>query len=138
MGTIHVKNGTPVGNQHLCKSCAWGQYTTGYRESELLVFCTNSNPTFRVPFRVHECSEYSDRHKPDWDEMEKLAIKIQPLRMSKKMRGFAAGTVITPEMPKPEVAKDEDDSDSECVNDSECVKAVCDCTDEEGEDTEEE
>ena len=44
MGKLNVKNGTPVGNAHLCKRCEWGQFITGYRESDLLVICTHTTP----------------------------------------------------------------------------------------------
>jgi len=64
MAKMNVKNGTPVGSEHLCKRCSWGQFVTGYRESDLLVICTNASPNFRVPFAVYDCNEFSDRHKP--------------------------------------------------------------------------
>ena len=76
MGKLYVKNGTPVGETHLCKYCNWGQYMTGYRETEVLVVCTNSNPARLVPFVVHQCTEYQDRNRPDFDQMEKLAINF--------------------------------------------------------------
>jgi hypothetical protein len=85
---VNVKNGTPVGNQHLCKRCTWGQFVTGYRDSDLLVICTNAAPNFKVPFTVYECSEFSDRQKPSWEQMSKLAIEVDPVRISAKTRGF--------------------------------------------------
>ena len=96
MGMVRVKNGTPVGNEHLCKRCSWGQFVTGYRESDLLVICTNATPNFRVPFPVYECSEFSDRHKPTWDQMSKLAIEVDPLRVSAKTRGFYTVNKVEP------------------------------------------
>ena len=93
MSKLTVKNGTPVGNAHLCKSCNWGQVVAGYRESDLLVICMNTNPNIVVPFTVFDCSEFSDKRKPTWDEMEKLAIAVEPVRVSAKTRGF--GTVTT-------------------------------------------
>ena len=114
MGKLNVKNGTPVGHHHLCKSCTWGQFVTGYRESDVLVFCTNTGPNFRVPFTVHECSEFQDKSKPDWDQMEKLAIQIQPLRVSKKTKGFNIdlnpGTK-TPDSDEPEFEDPLEDAD---------------------------
>jgi hypothetical protein len=102
MGKMNVKNGTPVGNAHLCKSCTWGQVVAGYRESDLLVICMNTNPNIVVPFPVFDCSEFSDKRKPTWDEMKKLAIAVEPVRISAKTRGF--GTVTT-------ILVDEDDSE---------------------------
>ncbi len=73
---VKVKNGTPVAGPHLCRNCNWGQFTTGYRESDLFVICTNSSPARVVPFIVRECTEYQDRNRPDWEQMEKLAISL--------------------------------------------------------------
>jgi hypothetical protein len=74
MGKLNVKNGTPVAGQHLCRSCSNGQYTTGYRESDVLVICTNSSPARVVPFPVYECTEFWDRNRPEYEEMTKLAL----------------------------------------------------------------
>jgi len=109
MGKLHVKNGTPVGSEHLCRSCSWGQYTTGYKESEVLVFCTNTNPNFRVTFPVYDCSEYYDRNRPDYDEMKKLAIDIAPIRVSKKTLGFVLPDAQEPEKPEYEPAVADED-----------------------------
>jgi len=111
MGKLNVKNGTPVGNDHLCKSCTWGHFTTGYRESDVLAFCTNTSPNFKVPFAVHECSEYYDRHRPDWEQMKKLAIDIEPVRVSKKTRGFNLANSLRSEKPEyePAIAEEEDE-----------------------------
>ena len=118
MGKLFVKNGTPVGNEHLCKSCIWGQFTVGYRESDVLAICTNTNPNIKLPFTVHTCSEFEDKSRPDWEQMEKLAIEIAPIRVSKKTKGFNVATILSPEKPEyePAAAKDEDDLDYEKVD----------------------
>jgi hypothetical protein len=108
MGKLHVRNGTPVGNEHLCKGCSHALYVTGYRESDVLVFCVLTDPSFRVPFVVHQCSDFLDKRKPDWEQMEKLAIEIQPVRVSKKTRGFNLAEVARAEY-EPAVAEDEDE-----------------------------
>jgi len=94
MSKVSVKNGTPVGNAHLCESCHWGQFITGYRESDRLAICTNTSPNVVLPFSVYACSSFSDKHKPDWEQMEKLAIDIRPVRVSKTTAGFS--TRISP------------------------------------------
>ena len=96
MGKMNIKNGTPVGSNHLCRSCDWGQVMTGYRESDLMVVCTNTNPNIVVPFTMLECTEFSDKHKPNWEQMEKLAIEIQPVRVSTRTRGFNIASPIEP------------------------------------------
>ena len=113
MGKLNVKNGTPVGNEHLCKGCTNGQFTTGYRESDILVVCTNVYPSIRLPFVVHQCSDFQDRLRPDWEQMEKLAIQIQPVRVSKKTKGFNILDPLQPEKPEYEPATPEDDEEED-------------------------
>jgi hypothetical protein len=116
MGKLNVKNGTPVGSDHLCRSCSWGQFTTGYRESEVLVFCTNTNPNFKVLFPVHACSEYHDKHQPDYEQMKKLAIDIDARRFTKKTRGFGLSEVFRPSISEVETeAEDEGEDESEAA-----------------------
>jgi hypothetical protein len=114
MSNIYVKNGTPIGNEHLCKSCRNGQYTLGYRESEVLVRCCLSTPTITLPFVVYSCTDFEDRRKPDWEQMEKLAIHIEPVRVSKKTRGFNLPNSSHPEKPEYEPAlQDSDDGEED-------------------------
>ena len=117
MGKTHMKNGTPVGNEHLCKSCTWGQLMTGYRESDVLVICTNTSPNMRVPFVVHECSEFQDKHRPDWNQMQKLAIEIRPTPTLRKTRGFNVTEIPQPVKPAdPDVEEDEENEDEAAVS----------------------
>ena len=95
MGNLNVKNGTPVGNMHLCKGCMHGQFITGYRESDVLVICTDSSPSRMVPFVVHECTEYWDRRRPDWEQMDKLALSFSEGARRKPTPGFS-GSGFTP------------------------------------------
>lgn len=85
---LNVKNGTPVGNAHLCRNCTNGQFTTGYRDSDVLVICTNSSPARVVPFPVHECTEFWDRNRPDYEQMDKLAINMGHNPHRKPTPGF--------------------------------------------------
>lgn len=96
MTVISIKSGTPAGSAHLCKQCTWGQFVIGYRESDLFVICMRPDPSFTVPFVVYECSEFSDKHKPSWEQMTKLAIEVAPSRVSRKTRGFQVRTVAAP------------------------------------------
>ncbi len=112
MGKLNVKNGTPVGNEHLCRRCSWGQCMTGYRESDFVVICTNTNPNFKVPFTMLDCSEFSDRNRPDWEQMSKLALEIAPTRISTRTAGFSAVTKVQPIR---RVAEDEDEDDGEAA-----------------------
>jgi hypothetical protein len=87
MGKLKVKNGTPVGGEHLCRTCSNGQFTVGYRDSEVLVICTNSSPARLIPFPVYECTGYWDRNRPSYDEMRKLALNFSDYRR-KPITGF--------------------------------------------------
>ena len=51
-----------------------GQFTVGYRESEVLVICTNSSPALRVPFPVYECTGSGTATVRTMNEMTKLAL----------------------------------------------------------------
>ena len=104
MGKMNVKNGTPVGNTHLCKNCNWGQFMTGYRESDLLVICTNTSPNIVVPFTVLDCSEFNDKFRPDFEQMKNLAISVAPARIT-RTPGFSTVTKVHP------IRNDEDEDE---------------------------
>jgi hypothetical protein len=106
MSKLKVMNGTPVGNEHLCRSCSNGQYTVGYRESDVLVICTNSNPARTIPFVVHECTQFWDRNRPDYDEMTKLALSFSEGRRKRtpgfRQSGFERVPVVVEDEPEDE------------------------------------
>jgi len=77
-----VKNGTPTEGQSKCASCVHAHILRGFRESEEVTYCTYDRPLV-VPFKVYECSSYTDRNRPTWKQMEDLAIDILPLSSSK-------------------------------------------------------
>ncbi len=110
MGKVNVKNGTPVGSDHLCLRCSWAQCMTGYRESDRMVICNKTTPDMVVPFVMLDCTGFDDKHRPNWQQMEKLAIDIQPVRVSARTRGFSA----IPES-RPVVVPDEDDEEDEAA-----------------------
>ena len=89
MSKLNVMNGTPMGNEHLCKNCTNGQFTTGYRQSDVLVICTNAEPARMIPFIVHQCTDFWDRRKPDWEQMEKLAMSFSEGERRKSTPGFS-------------------------------------------------
>ena len=89
MGKINIKGGTPVGTASLCRTCSWAHIINGYRESEMVVVCTDISPNIAVTFTVRECTGYNDKNRPNWDQMEKLAIDVLPAH-SGKPTGFGA------------------------------------------------
>lgn len=110
MSKLKFKNGTPVGNEHLCRSCSHGQYMSGYRESEVLVICGNLTPAMVVPLPVHECTDYWDRNRPSWDAMEKLAIDFSEGHR-KPTPGFRTNGFSV----RPTVVQDDDDAADEAA-----------------------
>ncbi len=106
MSKVNVKNGTPVGNAHLCRGCSNGQFTVGYRETDVLVVCTNSTPARAIPFPVYECTEYWDRNRPSWEDMKKLALDFRESRR-KPIKGFRDSGFIQ----LPVTADDDEDAD---------------------------
>jgi hypothetical protein len=88
MAKQEVENGAPASNAHLCRSCRNGQFTVGYRESDVLVVCTNANPARLVPFPVRGCTDYWDRNRPEYEEMTKLALNFNETRR-RPVRGFS-------------------------------------------------
>ena len=71
--SVYVKNGTPLNGEALCETCLHSLIQKGYRESEKLVFCQLTYPTYRVPFRVRECSGYAEMKRQTLKQMEKIA-----------------------------------------------------------------
>ena len=98
MGKLNVKGGTPFGWESLCMTCGWAHVVTGYQQSELIVVCTDTTPNIAVPFKVQTCSCYANKDRPNYDQMEKLAIDILPLNSAKAV-GF---------QPKIAAVRDED------------------------------
>ena len=114
MGKPYIKGGTPVGSTPLCRTCTSAHIMTGYRESELLMICTDVHPNVTVPFAVYECSGYYDKNRPSWKEMKDFAIDIstEPLKKAgfKLGLGFAETAVRFPATAKKSgVDEDEDD-----------------------------
>ena len=112
MSAIYVKNGTPAESQSKCASCLHAHILRGFRESEEITYCTFSyDRPLQVPFKVHDCTMYTDRTRPTWKQMEDLAIDILPLSSgSGKPAGFAAREVST------EPEKESEETQPETVN----------------------
>jgi len=93
--TLKVKNGTLIGGESLCRTCRNAHIQKGFRESEEAIFCSWGQ--FRaVPFKVADCTDYSNRLVPYRWELEKMAllINIEPAR---KPAGFRSGVASSQE-----------------------------------------
>jgi hypothetical protein len=93
MSKPYIKGGTPVGSESLCKTCCYSHIMTGYRESESITMCNEVNPNIVVPFVIYECSSYYDKNRPNWEQMQKLAIHVTPGPLKKV--GFKVGAGFT-------------------------------------------
>jgi len=56
-----------------------------------------------VPFKVRECSNYSDKTRPSWEQMEDLAIEIRATP-TLKPAGFRTAPESESEVANEEVA----------------------------------
>lgn len=87
MRTITIKGGTPQHGDSLCRTCYWAHIQRGFRESEELLHCCFSR--FRlIPFPVAECTDYCDKTVPSRQDMERIALTIDPSR-ARRAAGFA-------------------------------------------------
>jgi hypothetical protein len=89
MGKVYIKNGTPVGNESICRTCSYALIFTGYRESEQVTMCTSVHPNLVLPFPINTCSGYYDKNRPSYQQMQKLAIDVTPGPL--KPVGFKVG-----------------------------------------------
>lgn len=87
MNTIVMKKAALSDDQSLCKACYWAHIQKGFRESEEAVYCCFSK--FRtVPFKVADCTDFSNKNVPTREQMENIALII-PTKPARKPSGFA-------------------------------------------------
>jgi hypothetical protein len=105
-----VYGGTRVGTESRCDTCTHARIVKGYAESERITICDYRYPPLRVPFRVYQCSDYTDKRLPDFEEMKEIAWNLRT-----KSAGHQAGFLVTIqtgstwEQKKEEEDEDEDD-----------------------------
>jgi hypothetical protein len=87
MQTIVMKKAALRDEESLCRACYWAHIQKGFRESEEAVYCCFSR--FRaVPFKVADCTDFSNKNVPTREQMENIALII-PTRPARKASGFA-------------------------------------------------
>lgn len=87
--TLKVRNGTLIEGETLCRTCRNAHIQKGFRESEEAIFCDWGK--FRaVPFKVADCTDYSNRLVPYRWELEKMALLIN-VNPARKPVGFGSG-----------------------------------------------
>jgi len=86
MQTIVMKKAALRDEESLCRACYWAHIEKGFRESEEAVFCCFSR--FRaVPFKVADCTDFSNKTVPTREQMENIALII-PTKPARKRAGF--------------------------------------------------
>ena len=109
--TLKIKNGTLIEGESLCRTCRNAHIQRGFRESEEAIFCSWGQ--FRaVPFKVAECSDFSDRLVPFRWELEKMAllINVDPARKPAGFRSAAGFAAVASDV------EDEDVEDEDTVS----------------------
>jgi hypothetical protein len=87
MQTIVMKKAALRDEESLCRACYWAHIQKGFCESEEAVFCCFSR--FRaVPFKVADCTDFSNKNVPTREQMENIALII-PTKPVRKPSGFA-------------------------------------------------
>src|SRR5262244_1677812 len=87
MNTIVMKKAALSDERSLCHACYWSHIQKGFRESEEAIFCCFSK--FRpVPFKVADCTDFSNKNLPTRAQMEDIALII-PTKPARKASGFA-------------------------------------------------
>jgi hypothetical protein len=89
MNTIVMKKAALRDERSLCQACYWAHIQKGFRESEEAVYCCFSR--FRaVPFKVADCTDFSNKNVPTREQMENIALII-PTKPARRAGGFARG-----------------------------------------------
>ena len=87
MQTIVMKTAALRDEESLCRMCYWAHIQKGFRESEEAVYCCFSRLR-AVPFKVADCTDFSNKNVPTREQMEKIALII-PTKPARKPSGFA-------------------------------------------------
>jgi hypothetical protein len=86
MQTIVMKKAALRDEESLCRACYWAHIQKGFRESEEAIFCCFSRLR-AVPFKVADCTDFSNKTVPTREQMENIALII-PTRPARKHAGF--------------------------------------------------
>jgi hypothetical protein len=90
MVKVRIKGGTPEEGATLCVTCSWGLVRRGFGAAEEEIVCRATTPAGRVPFRIGECSAYTDSRLPNLYSMEKIAWVLLTKSAGRSM-GFVTG-----------------------------------------------
>jgi|SRR5271166_4106871 len=91
MANLRIRNEAPVHGSR-CNTCTHAHIILGYRETETTVCCTYMCEPMIVPYKVRDCSNYTDKNRPTWEQMEDLALPVKPA--ARKTPGFKVATLL--------------------------------------------
>ena len=101
---VNIRSESPVQGSR-CESCQHAHVIAGYRESETIVYCTYVwEQAIAVPFKVRECSNYTDKNKPTWQQMKDLALPINETS-SARTTGFRIPILVSGDDDEEEAAE---------------------------------
>jgi hypothetical protein len=83
---------TAAGRRNSLPHLRYAYIQRGFRESEESILCCFLAPPMHVvPFKVAECTDFTDRTVPERWEMERMALTIEVPR-ARKSTGFRGGS----------------------------------------------
>ena len=95
MVTVRVKGGTPEGCESLCRTCARGHIITGFRATEVEVYCRTFYIEREIHFPVRECTFYEDRRLASKEDMEEIAWRLRSMTTKPNQSlGFVSATQL--------------------------------------------
>ena len=95
MVTVRVKGGTPEGCESLCRTCTRGHIITGFRATEVEVYCRTFYIEREIHFPVRECTFYEDRRLASKEDMEEIAWRLRSTTTKPNQSlGFVSATQL--------------------------------------------
>jgi hypothetical protein len=95
MVTVRVKGGTPEGCESLCRTCTRGHIITGFRATEVAVYCRTFYIEREIHFPVRECTFYEDKRLASKEDMEEIAWRLRSTTTKPNQGlGFVSGAQL--------------------------------------------
>ena len=93
--SVVIRNGRAQVSESLCNSCYWAHIQRGFAESEEAILCAFLQQPHVVPFKVSQCTDYSDKRVPTRRDMEEIAWIIRTKDVNRQV-GFTNETETEP------------------------------------------
>jgi len=86
--SVIIRNGRAQMSESLCNSCYWAHIQQGFADSEEAILRASLRQAHSVPFKVSQCTDYSDKRVPSRRDMEEIGWIIRTKDMNRQV-GFA-------------------------------------------------